>query len=98
MIVVRVELHSAITGKVTELARAIVVNDGTSRDPKIGHYRVRTLRGRSRASLDRDVTQREGAVRDWRRLDLHVWSLIAEALRVMRYGRPTPKTRKDVKQ
>jgi hypothetical protein len=29
MLVVRVELHSAVTGKVTELGRMIVANDGT---------------------------------------------------------------------
>ena len=87
MIVVRVELHSAVTGQVVELARGIITNDGTSRKASIGHYRCWTYRGRAASDLDRQVVQRNGEVRDWPRQRLHVWHLVAEALRAMGYGR-----------
>lgn len=86
MIVVRVELHSAITGKATELARMVICNTGTG-TARLGDYIVRSLRGRSTADLDKDTTQRQGEVKAWPRLDKHVWNLVAEALRTMGYGR-----------
>jgi len=92
MIVVRVELWSAVNGETTELARMVVDNvsgGGTKRD-----YRCRTLRGRSKAALDGALlrmdttgTQREGKVLRHRSLDLHIWHLIAKALSGMGYGR-----------
>lgn len=90
MIVVRVELHSAITGQITELARCVITNDGGSRSARIGHYRAASFRGRSAAVLDRLHVQRRGEVRDWPRQRLHVWNLVSEALRAMGYGR-SPK-------
>lgn len=94
MIVVRVELHSAITGQVTELARAIIANDGTG-TPELRHYQVMTLRGRSREALDRIVAQRTGRVRDWPSERLHVWNLVAEALKALGYGRQSAKEQAD---
>ena len=84
MIVVRVELHSAITGKKSELARMIVDNIGGTRQS--GNYRCRALRGRSSDALDRREVQREGRVNDYPRLQLHIWNLIARALSSMGYG------------
>lgn len=86
MIVVRVELHSAITGKVTEIARAVLTNrgDGTA---TLGNYDVRTCRGRDVGTLSRHTAQREGEVLGYPRQRLHVWNLVAEALAVMKYGR-----------
>lgn len=78
MIVVRVELHSALTRKVTELARMHICNFGGSRT--VGHYEVRTLRGRSAKDLDRHIVQRTGTVMNHPRLDQHVWHLVAKAL------------------
>lgn len=86
MIVVRVELHSAITGRATEFARMIIANDGSGTGP-IGHYLATTLRGRSREALDRRVVQRSAGIRDWPRQRLHVWNLVATALTAMGYGR-----------
>lgn len=86
MIVVRVELHSAITGQATELARAHIINDGTG-TMDLRHYVVQALRGRSREALDRNQAQRSGRVRDWPSQRLHVWNLVAEALKGMGYGR-----------
>ena len=86
MIVIRVELHSAITGRVTELARAEICNTGEQRSPNIGTYSTRTLRGRSKEQLDKGTAQRTGLVRDWPRSQLHVWNLVAAALKAMGYG------------
>ena len=90
MIVVRVELHSARTGEVTELARATICNTGEG-TRTLGHYMAATWRGRDRAALDASVRggshQRRAEVRDWPRQRLHVWNLVAEALSAMGYGR-----------
>jgi hypothetical protein len=84
MIVVRVELHSAITRKVTEIARMQIRNAGGTKE--IGDYSVETLRGRSRAGLDQRVCQRGGRVENYPRLRIHVWHLVARALIAMRYA------------
>ena len=84
MIVVRVELHSAISGEVTEIARAYVDNIGGSMQS--GDYRVRTLNGRSERALDRGIVQREGRVFGHARLREHVWNLVAKALSSCGYG------------
>jgi hypothetical protein len=78
MIVVRVELHSAITRQVTELARMKICNVGGSQT--LGDYSVETLRGRSREQLDRGQVQRRAFVKRYPRLALHVWHLVARAL------------------
>ena len=90
MIVVRVELHSAITGKVEELARMVINKTGGTHT--IRDYRARALRGRSRAALDRAwdfqlKPTREGHVYGHSRLALHVWHLVAKALSSMEYGK-----------
>lgn len=87
MIVIRVELHSAATGKVTELARAHICNVGG--DARRGDYDCLTLRGRSKELLDRGTAQRRGSVKGYPRQAIHVWNLVAEALIAMRYGRTT---------
>lgn len=84
MIVVRVELWSAVTGEKSELARAVIDNIGGSHT--IRDYRVRTLRGRSTRDLDRFAVQREGRVIGHASLREHVWNLVAKALAAMNYG------------
>ena len=86
MIIVRFELHSAITGKVTELARMEITNKGDEPNPRIGNYDVRTLRGRSKDDLDHRITNRTGQVLGHRRLDKHVWFLVGAALKAMGYA------------
>lgn len=85
MIIVRVELHSAITGQVTELARAHISNIGGTET--IRDYETCTLRGRDTAALDRRQVQRTGKVIGHASLALHVWHLVAKALTGMGYGR-----------
>ncbi|MBD59042.1 MAG: hypothetical protein CL808_02825 [Citromicrobium sp.] len=89
MLVVRVELWSAIDGSKQELARMVIDNTGGSE--QLGNYRARTLRGRSASALDRAMSPplavtREGSVHGHPRLREHVWNLVAKALRSMRYG------------
>lgn len=98
MIIVRVELLSAITGRTTELARMTIVNDGTSENPRSGNYEAVTLRGRNREALEKSMLSyhrdhilgaapHRGEIKGHRRLDLHVWFLVAKALEVTGYGR-----------
>ncbi len=84
MIIVRVELHSAITRKVTEIARMKIINAGGSAER--GDYYVATLRGRSKDQLDRGIATREGDVKDYPRQAIHVWHLVARALLAMAYA------------
>lgn len=84
MIVVKVELWSAITGERTEIARAEICNVGGS--DELGNYDVRSLRGRGAEQLARRVVQRRGKVSGHPRLKQHVWNLVAKALASMGYG------------
>lgn len=93
MIVIRVELWSAVSGQKSELARMVIDNIGGTTN--LGDYRCRTLRGRSEDALDRALltmsstgTQREGRVLGHARLREHVWNLVAKALTGMGYGQP----------
>lgn len=85
MIVVSVHLHSARDGSVQELARMHICNDETGSNERRNYF-ARVLRGRSKQALDQRQVQREGVVRDWPALQVHVWNLVATALRNMGYG------------
>lgn len=84
MIVVRVELHSAITREVTEIARMHIRNRGGTED--LGDYAVDTVRGRTREQLDRGACVRSAEVNGYPRLRIHVWHLVARALIAMNYA------------
>lgn len=88
MIVVRVELWSAVTGQRTELARMRIANDGAASagDPQLGSYDGETLNGRSAAALDVGKVVRRGRVENWPRQRQHVWNLVARMLGAMGYG------------
>jgi hypothetical protein len=83
MIVVRLELHSAITGKVTELARMDIDNIGGTRNS--GDYRCRVMHGRDRNTLSKRIVQREAKVFGHPRLSQHVWYLAFKALKALGY-------------
>lgn len=87
MIVVRVELWSAIDGRKTELARMHIANDGqaTIANPRLGDYQGETFVGRDAATLDKGRVSKRGAVRGWRRHDFHIWNLVAAMLADMGY-------------
>ena len=84
MIIVRVELHSAITGKVTEIARAQICNVGGTSTK--GDYQAIAFRGRDKVTLDNRQEQRSGHVLGYPRLSIHVWHLVARALIAMGYA------------
>lgn len=90
MLVVRVELWSAISGEKTELARMEICNDGNSVSHRAGNYDGRSFVGRNGKALDRRTVSKRGRVANWRRLDWHVWNLVAAMLDSMGYtnGRP----------
>lgn len=74
MILVKVELHNANTGAVTELGRAMIYNDGTSPSPMYGNYTV--------VVHDKDdAPQSLPSVTDWPRLAHNAWQLIGRALK-----------------
>lgn len=86
MIVVKVELHSAITGRVSELGRMLIGNDGTGAG-KRGNYDVRVLRKRMDNVHEEPFEQwyrapvtRAGRVEDYPRQSYNVWRLVARAL------------------
>lgn len=85
MIVVRVELWSAVTGQVTELARMRIANE--SGGGRLRDYSGVIFKGRSREALERGHTHRCGRVEAWPAEELHVWNLVAEMLAGMGYGR-----------
>ena len=87
MIVVRVELLSGKTDRVTELARLQITRAGAQTESGLA-YEVRTLVGRSRAQLDRAVPQRSAKVEGFPPMGGHVWDLVAMALRKCGYGAP----------
>lgn len=85
MIVVRIELWSAVTGKITELGRAEICNEGVSDTGRIRDYGVRTLKGRDTKALNRRITQRDGKVTNYPAVAIHVWHLVSDALKAMGY-------------
>lgn len=85
MIVVKVELWSAITGQKTEIARMNICNIGGSET--LGDYQAETLRGRCPDQFARRTIQRAAKVLRHQRKQLHVWNLVAKALNAMEYGR-----------
>lgn len=78
MIVVKLELHSAITGEVSEIGRTVIYNTGEHTDPTLGNYGVAVCR---RGSTNWKKPQRSGTVSNYPRLSYNVWRLVARALR-----------------
>ncbi len=77
MIIIKVELHSAVTRRVTELARMSIVNDGTGTG-RYGNYVGTIFRGRSTEQLNKQTIMRQKQLYNWPRLDFHVWNLVAK--------------------
>jgi len=78
MIVVKVELHSARTGQVTELGRMVVSNNGGSQNAARSDYTARVCR---KGSTDFMKPLRTGEVKDWPRKSYNVWRLVTRALK-----------------
>ncbi len=77
MILVKIELHSAITGKITQLGQMQICNTGhaTKENPKRGDYEISLFRKGSTTKV-----QRQGLVRDYPRQSYTVWELVRRAL------------------
>lgn len=88
MLIVRVELLSAVTGETTELARMHICNEGG--DQNLGDYGVYVMRGRNEVALSKSWLSRSftktGKVERHARLREHVWNLVAKALSATNYG------------
>lgn len=84
MIIVSVQLLSAIDGSVQEIARMEICNEGGTTN--LGDYGCRTLRGRSTQQFGQRTTQRSGKVLRHPRLREHVWNLVQKSLASMGYG------------
>lgn len=78
MIIVKVELHSAVTREVKQLAEMRITNDGTGTKSR-GNYWGNVF-FKSKAAKPK-----EGFVRDYPRLTKHVWNLVAQMLTDMGY-------------
>jgi hypothetical protein len=74
MLVVKIELHSAITGKVSEIGRMHIINNGHGTHER-GEYDVEIMRKETT-----DKVQRRGMVRDYPRQAYTVWELVRRAL------------------
>lgn len=81
MLVVKVELHSAITRRVKPLASMIIANTGEGGENR-GDYIVKVAHGRDIDDLKKIWANpnRTGFVQDYPRLSYHVWRLVLRAL------------------
>jgi len=82
MIVIKVELHSAINGTIVSLGQMVIDNIGGSRTR--GNYRCRTWRKGAPLNPKKGVT-REATVTDHPRLAKSVWNLVFKALKELRH-------------
>lgn len=85
MIVVKVELWSAVTGKSSELGRMYIANDGTGTANNC-HYDAAVCRKGSKEvptplAPSGPKPTRRARVEDYPRLSYNVWRLILRALR-----------------
>lgn len=84
MLVVKVELWSAVTGEREELSRMYIANKGDSGVPKRGNYKVAVCRKGVKTCPwyeDAPAAVREGEVLDYPRLSYSVWRLVTKALK-----------------
>lgn len=75
MIVVKVELHSARTGRVTQLGKMYISNDGTILSNSLANYNVELLRKGTEKVL------RRGRVEQFPKAAYSIWRLVFRALR-----------------
>jgi hypothetical protein len=76
MIVITVELWpKGKKAKAKEIARMRITNDGTSKDSKIGNYKIKVMRGGTKSTV-----QREAEVKNYPRNAYSVWKLVKRAI------------------
>lgn len=89
MIVVKIELHGAVTGKVTEIGRLLIGNDGSEAAQGRGNYDVKVLRKRARTLVaipafhewHTEPVTRTGRVENYPSRSYNVWRLVTKALK-----------------
>lgn len=88
MIVVRVELWSAITGQKSTLALMSIANTGEGSRTR-GDYEAKTYIGRDEDTLMHALrtgrVSKTGEVKNHARLQEHVWNLVGKALSACGY-------------
>jgi len=77
MIIVKIELHSAVTGKVTELGKLHIINDGTG-DASKGNYDVHKYGKNGRQLLAHARVERHA------RRSRTIFNLLRRALEALR--------------
>jgi len=82
MIVVKIELHSAITGKIQELGRTYIANTGGGTGER-GEYDVAVCRKGNfeYCGMAAPNILRNGEVTNYPRLSYNVWRLVIRALK-----------------
>lgn len=85
MLVVKVELHNANTGEVSEIGRVVIANDDTG-TLRTGNYDVKQRDGEPNNAAIWTQPDREGRVEGHSRLTEPVWSLVAKALKSVGFG------------
>ena len=76
MLVIKIELHSAITKEVTEIGRAVIANDGSG-TKESGNYWMK-LYGENGELLEGASV---GFRRNWPRLQKNCWELLSALLK-----------------
>ncbi|ANJ20677.1 hypothetical protein RDp07_gp17 [Roseobacter phage RD-1410Ws-07] len=81
MLVLKLELHSAVTGEVKEIGRTIIANTGKGSFQK-GDYIVKVAKKRKTFSNTDTWKEplRTGNVENYPRLSYNVWRLVIRAL------------------
>lgn len=80
MIVVKIELHSAITKKITHLGSMIITNDGTG-DAKFGNYWISLITKNFNKGRIAQVLKHN-------RNGLSIWILLAKAIKALYSAAP----------
>jgi hypothetical protein len=76
MIVVKIELHSAQTGEITEIGRMHLSNTGGLKGDKRGSYTIEVFKRGSNKHV-----QRHGLVTNFPKKSYSIWRLVLRALR-----------------
>lgn len=84
MIVVKVELHSAITGKITTLGQAVIANDGKHGANSLGNYDMSVANKRTAQAGDLQKTiekaARRGRITNFPRKSYSIWRMVTRLL------------------
>lgn len=89
MIIVTIELKSAVDGRTEKLGEMVICNDGTSTQRTRGNYDAFVYRKHKFfdwKKLTNNLTRR-GRVENYSRLQRPIWDLVGLALKDMGYGK-----------